>query len=238
MTDEQNTTQQPTPAPEGQAAPSAAPAQAPQGQQGPGGQGRGGRFGRGGRGGGGGGRGGFGGRGRRPQRPREKPEFESKTLDLARVSRVTKGGKRFSFRATVVAGDQKGRVGLGIGKGQDVQQSIKKAYNQARKKMVTVVIVGGTIPYEVRAKFSSAEVVLKPSKGGIKAGGAVRTVAQLAGISALTGKLLSRTNNKLNIARATLAALAKLRPVEGYQPPKTKEATKEKDGAAQESPKA
>jgi small subunit ribosomal protein S5 len=157
-------------------------------------------------------------------------------LDLARVSRVTKGGKRFSFRATVVAGDQKGRVGLGIGKGKDVQQSIKKAYNQARKSMMTVIIVGGTIPYEVRAKFSSAEVILKPSKGGIKAGGAVRTVAQLAGISALTGKLISRTNNKLNIARAAIAALAKLRPVPGYEPPKPKEVAKPENG--KEQPKA
>lgn len=231
MTEEQNTTEQtpvaaPAPASEVPVTPTEAPAapapSGPGGQQG--GPGRGGFGGRGGRGGGFGGRG--GGRGRRPQRPREKPEFESKTLDIARVSRVTKGGKRFSFRATVVAGDQRGRVGLGIGKGKDVVASIKKAYNQARKKMVTVVIVGGTIPYQVNAKFSSAEVVLKPSKGGIKAGGAVRTVAQLAGISALTGKLISRTSNKLNIARATMAALEKLRAVKGYEVPKAKETPK------------
>jgi small subunit ribosomal protein S5 len=225
MTDEQQTTQQKHDTPSGAPPAPVQPASSAEPKADQGNRGRGGRFGRPGPGG----RGGrFGGRGRRPQRPREKPEFESKTLDLARVSRVTKGGKRFSFRATVVAGDQKGRVGLGIGKGQDVQQSIKKAYNQARKKMMNVIIVGGTIPYQVSAKFSSAEVILKPSKGGIKAGGAVRTVAQLAGISALTGKLVSRTNNKLNIARATIAALAKLRPVPGYEPPKPKEA---KEGA-------
>jgi small subunit ribosomal protein S5 len=115
----------------------------------------------------------------------------------------------------VVVGDQKGRVGVGIGKGKDVQQSIKKAYNQGKKELIKVVTVGGTIPYEVQAKYSSASVILKPSKGGIKAGGAVRVVAQLAGIQALTGKLISRTNNKINIARATIAALAKLRPAKG-----------------------
>jgi small subunit ribosomal protein S5 len=148
---------------------------------------------------------------------------------LARVSRVTKGGKRFSFRATVAIGDQKSRVGVGIGKGQDVQKSIQKAYAQARKSMLTVTTVAGTIPYQVEAKYSSARVLLKPSKGGIKAGGAVRVIAQLAGITSLTGKNLGRTNNKLNIARAALVALAKLRPVGA--PPKAP-----KDGAgAQET---
>ncbi|HXV26712.1 MAG TPA: 30S ribosomal protein S5 [Candidatus Paceibacterota bacterium] len=176
-----------------------------------GGRGGGGRFGR---GPGGPGRGRRGGP-RQGRRGMEKPEFESKTLDLARVSRVTKGGKRFTFRATVVAGDQKGRVGVGIGKGKDVQQSIQKAYNKAKKNFMKVVIVDGTIPYQVQAKYSSASVILKPSKGGIKAGGAVRVVAQIAGIQALTGKLLGRTNNKINIARATLEALKQLRPRNG-----------------------
>jgi small subunit ribosomal protein S5 len=132
-------------------------------------------------------------------------------LDIARVARVTKGGKRFSFRATVVAGNGKGRVGVGIAKGRDVAQSIQKAYNQARKRLVDVLIVKGTIPYQVEAKYSSAVVMIKPSKAGIKAGGAVRVVAQLAGIHALTGKLIERTNNKINIARATIEALKKLR---------------------------
>lgn len=223
MTDEQKKTEETKPetAPAEQSAPAAA-AQKPasagtaSGNSAPGG--RGGRGGFGGRGrgpGGQGGRGGRGGRrGPRQGRGREKPEFESKTLDLARVARVTKGGKRFSFRATVVAGDQKSRVGVGIGKGQDVQRSIAKAYAKAKKDMMNVIIVNGTIPYQVEAKFSSAKVLLKPSKGGIKAGGAVRVVAQLAGIHSLTGKNLGRTNNKLNIARATMAALKKLRHTE------------------------
>lgn len=214
---EENTQNNPAPATEPVSAPvsapvpapAPAPAMAPQ-QRGGGG----GRFGGGGgfRRGPGGGRGGPGRRGPRQGQNREKPEFESRTLDLARVARVTKGGKRFSFRATVVIGDMKGRVGVGIGKGKDVQGSIQKAYAQAKKRLMTVAIVGGTIPYQVTAKYSSAVVILKPSKGGIKAGGAVRAVAQMAGIQALTGKIIERTNNKINIARATLEALKQLRP--------------------------
>lgn len=172
---------------------------------------RGGRFGQRGARGGFGGRGGRPGRGRRNQGPMEKPEFDQKTLDIARVARVTKGGKRFSFRATVVAGNAKGRVGVGTAKGRDVQQSIQKAYYQAKKNLITIVTKDGTIPYQVEGKYSSARVLLKPSKSGIKAGGAVRVVAQLAGIGALTGKLTGRTNNKINISRATILALQKLR---------------------------
>jgi len=157
-------------------------------------------------------RGGRPGRGpRRDRGPQEKPEFDQKTLDIARVARVTKGGKRFSFRATVVAGNGKGRVGVGVAKGRDVQQSIQKAYAQAKKRLVNIVLKGGTIPYQVEGKYSSAEVILKPSRSGIKAGGAVRVVAQLGGIAALTGKLTRRTNNKINIARATILALQKIR---------------------------
>lgn len=152
-----------------------------------------------------------GGRGPRRDRPQEKPEYDQRTLDIARVARVTKGGKRFSFRATVVAGNGKGRVGVGIAKGRDVQQSIQKAYHQAKKNLVTVVLKDGTIPYQVEGKYSSAVVILKPSKSGIKAGGAVRVVAQMAGIAGLTGKLTRRTNNKINIARATLIALGTIR---------------------------
>jgi small subunit ribosomal protein S5 len=165
------------------------------------------RGGRGGRGGQGGGRGGR----NRPQRKFEKPEFDSQAIDIARVARVTKGGKRFSFRTTMIIGDGKGKVGMGIAKGRDVQQSIQKATNQARKNMVTVLIKDGTIPYQVEAKYSSASVILKPSKGGVKAGGPVRVVARMSGITSLTGKLLGRTNNKINIARATIEALKQLR---------------------------
>lgn len=140
-----------------------------------------------------------------------KSEYEQKVLDIARVTRVTKGGKRFSFRTTIAIGDGKGKIGLGMAKGKDVAQSIQKAFNKAKKNMITVPLVGGTIPYQVEAKFNSAEVILKPSKGGVKAGGPVRVVAKLAGITSLTGKVISRTNNKKNIAKATIEALQKLR---------------------------
>ncbi|MBX4190169.1 30S ribosomal protein S5 [Candidatus Parcubacteria bacterium] len=168
-----------------------------------------------------GGRGGFGGRGRgqgrggprrggqdRGERP--KAEFDQKVLDIARVSRVTKGGKRFSFRATIVIGDGKGRVGVGMAKGKDVAQSVQKAFNQARKNVMTIPLVKGTIRHQVEAKYNSAVVILKPAHGGVKAGGPVRVVAKLAGITGLTGKLIERTNNKINIAMATLEAFKKL----------------------------
>jgi small subunit ribosomal protein S5 len=163
----------------------------------------------------GGGRGGFGGRGGRRPGGRggfaNKSEYDQKVLDIARVSRVTKGGKRFSFRATIVIGDGKGKVGVGMAKGKDVAQSVQKAFNQAKKNLVTVLIKDGTIPYQVEAKYSSAVVLLKPARGGVKAGGPVRVVAKLSGITRLTGKLLRRTNNKVNIAMATIEALKKLR---------------------------
>ena len=158
-----------------------------------------------------GGRRGGGRRGGRSNREYQKPEYDQKVLDIARVARVTKGGKRFSFRATIAIGDGKGKVGVGIAKGKDVVSSIQKAYNQAKKNMITVHLVNGTISYQVEAKYSSAVVMLKPAKGGVKAGGPVRVVAKLSGMTSLTGKLIERTNNKLNIAMATLEALKKIR---------------------------
>ena len=163
-----------------------------------------------GRGRGMGGRGGRGGP-RRGGSERAKSEFDQKVLDIARVSRVTKGGKRFSFRTTIVIGDGKGRVGVGMAKGKDVAQSVQKAFNQAKKNIITVPLKDGTIPYQVEAKYNSAVVILKPARGGVKAGGPVRVVAKLSGITRLTGKLIERTNNKINIAMATITALQKLR---------------------------
>jgi len=210
MDDTHQTTTEQAPVPQTPVAqtPSAVPAEFQTQQPRPS-RGGGGRFG----GRGGGQRGGRpGGRGpRRDRGPQEKPEFDQRTIDLARVARVTKGGKRFSFRATVIAGNGKGRVGVGVAKGRDVQQSVQKAYHQAKKHLITVVIKDGTIPYQVEGKYSSATVLLKPSRSGIKAGGAVRVVAQLAGIGSMTGKLTRRTNNKINIARATMLALGSLR---------------------------
>mgnify|MGYP001609084084 CR=1 FL=1 len=145
--------------------------------------------------------------------PKEKSEFDSKVLDIARVTRVTKGGKRFSFRATVVIGDGKGRVGVGVAQGRDVAQSMQKATHQARKEMVTISIKNGTIYRDIQFKYNSAVVLLKPARpgNGIKAGGPVRAVVKLAGIENITAKLIKRTGNKINIARATIGALSKLK---------------------------
>ena len=165
------------------------------------------------------GRGGFGQQ-RRPGfgrsgvgRDRPKDEFETKLLDLARVTRVTGGGKRMSFRAVVVAGDKKGKVGIGIDKGKDVSQAIEKATRRAKKDLVTVIIVDGTIPHEVEAKSGPAVILLKPQKKGrgLVAGGAVRTICDLAGIKNISSKILSGSKNKLNNARATIEALKKLK---------------------------
>lgn len=147
---------------------------------------------------------------RKPKR--EKPEFEQKLLDLARVTRVVKGGRRFSFRATMVIGDRKGRVGVGVGKGTDVSIAITKAVNQAKKKMITVEIYNGTIFHDVKIKKGSAKVMLKPAKEGrgIVAGGAVRAVVDLAGIKDIVSKSQG-TANKLNVARATVEALGEIK---------------------------
>lgn len=163
-------------------------------------------------GGGAGGRGGAAGGARRGRPEREPREFEQKTLDLARVTRVTAGGKRMSFRAALVIGDKKGRVGLGVAKGKDVQLAMEKAYRQAKKNMVRVPLQNDTIPHAVLMKFSSAEVLIKPApKGtGLKAGGATRVILELAGVPNAVSKIL-RSSNKINIACATLDAIRELR---------------------------
>lgn len=140
----------------------------------------------------------------------EKREYDHKVLDIARVARVMAGGRRFSFRATVVIGDRKGKVGVGIGKSGDTASAIEKAMNAAKKKMINISLVEGTIPVDVEAKFGSAKVLLKPAKEGkgIVAGGAVRTVVDYAGVRNITAKMLG-SNNKLNNAQATIKALLK-----------------------------
>lgn len=143
----------------------------------------------------------------------KKEEFKYKVLDLRRVTRVVAGGKRFRFRATVVAGDEKGRVGVGLGKGADVAQSVDKAKRDAQKNIFVVPLKNGTIVHEVMAKFSAARVLLKPAVTGhgLKAGGAVRVVLSLAGVRDITAKCLGRTPNKLTNALATIEALKKLK---------------------------
>lgn len=142
-----------------------------------------------------------------------KSEYKEKVLDLRRVTRVVAGGKRFRFRVTVVIGDEKGRVGVGIAKGLDVAQAVEKAKVDAKKKIMNVPLEERTIPHEVKAKFSAARVIIKPARKGhgLKAGGAVRVVLLLAGVRDATAKCLGGTKNKLTNAMATIEALKKLK---------------------------
>ena len=143
---------------------------------------------------------------------REKPEFDQKLLNLARVTRVVKGGRRFRFRATLVIGNRKGKVGVGVAKGSDVSDAIKKAYNDAKKNMITVALAEGTVSHDVSAKLGSAKVLLKPASlgRGIIAGGAVRAVVDLLGVKDIVSKSLG-ASNPLNVARVTIKALQMLK---------------------------
>lgn len=147
------------------------------------------------------------------QGTRQKSEFDQKTLDLRRVTRVVAGGKRFSFRATVVVGNRNGKVGVGLAKGNDVAKAIDKAVRLAKRELVIVPVTNKTIPHEIEAKFGSARVRLKPAPigRGIIAGGPVRVVCELAGIENISAKILGGTKNKLTNALATLEALKSLR---------------------------
>lgn len=192
-------------------------AAAPQhGMRGPRGGQRGGDRGRG-RGGDRGGKGGDKGRGRGGRPEREPREFEQKILELARVTRVTKGGKRMRFRASLIIGDRRGRVGFGVAKGGDVAMAVEKAFRQAKKNLVMVPFVNETIPHETYCKFAAAKVLLKPApKGtGLKSGGPTRIVLELAGVPNAVSKLLG-SKNKINNAKATFLALRSLKkaPVE------------------------
>ncbi|MEK7579872.1 MAG: 30S ribosomal protein S5 [Patescibacteria group bacterium] len=144
---------------------------------------------------------------------REVQEYEQKVLDIARVTRVTKGGKRFTFRAAIIIGNKAGKVGFGIGKGADVAQSVEKAFKQAKKHLINVIFKDTSIPHRIEAKMNSAVVFLKPAPrgSGVRAGGPMRVIAKLAGIEDISGKIISKTNNKINIAKATIEALKKLR---------------------------
>jgi small subunit ribosomal protein S5 len=146
------------------------------------------------------------------ERRADKPvsEFKDQVLEVRRVSRVMAGGKRFTFRAAVVVGDYKGRVGLGIAKGLDFASSVQKAKRQAEKDLIKVPLVNGrTIPHDVEAKFDAAWVRIKPAREGhgLIAGGSCRSVLELAGVKDISAKILSRTKNKIANARATLKAL-------------------------------
>ena len=150
---------------------------------------------------------------RGPRINEKKSEFESKLLDLTRVARMTAGGRRFRFRALIIIGNEKGKVGFGVAKGKDVAQAVEKATTVANKNLITVPIVNETIPHQVEAKFGAAKVLLKPQRKGrgLVAGGTVRVICTLAGIKNISSKIIARTGNKINNTKATINALKKLK---------------------------
>lgn len=144
---------------------------------------------------------------------RQKPEFDQKIVSIRRVTRVMAGGRRFSFSVSMVIGDKKGKVGVGIGKAGDTQLAIEKAARNAKRNMITVPVNKDMhIPHDVQVKYASSEIMIMPAPGrGLVAGSSVRTVLELAGVKDVTAKILSRSKNKLNNARAAVEALKQLR---------------------------
>ncbi|OGY36009.1 MAG: 30S ribosomal protein S5 [Candidatus Andersenbacteria bacterium RIFCSPHIGHO2_12_FULL_45_11b] len=138
-------------------------------------------------------------------------QFGHEVLEISRVVRVVKGGRRFRFRATVVVGDRSGKIGLGISKSRDVQQAIQKAQARAMKRIVTIPLTEGTIDHEVVSKFKGAKVLLKPARPGtgVIAGGIIRTIADLVGIRDLVSKRYGSAN-RISNARATIKAFEQL----------------------------
>lgn len=145
---------------------------------------------------------------------REPKEFDEKVVQVNRVSKKTAGGNKIGFSVLIVIGDKKGRVGVGLGQGPEVQSSVRKAVAYAKKHLLTVPMRGTTIPHEVLVKFGAARIMLKPAPAGsgVIAGGAVRAVVEAAGIRDISSKVLG-TNNQANNVYATMEALRKLRPV-------------------------
>ena len=152
-------------------------------------------------------------RNRRPEIQPEEKQFDERTLHIDRVARVVKGGRRFRFRALVVVGDRKRKVGIGSAKGADVTAAVTKATEVAKKNFVEVSLYKGTLPHEVDSKVSGAHILLKPASAGtgLIAGGAVRTILEVAGVKNALSKSLG-SSNKTNTAYATIAALQSLVP--------------------------
>ncbi len=163
--------------------------------------------------------------------PKEAKEFEEQVVEVARVTRVVKGGRRMRFRATVVIGNKKGTMGYGIGKAAEVQQAISKAVAQARKRLIKVPIYKGTIPHQVQVKFKASKVFMKPaSEGtGIIAGGAVRQILEMAGVHNVLSKSLGSTN-RINAAKATYQALTLLRARTDMEMDRVEEEKREEQG--------
>lgn len=147
----------------------------------------------------------------------ENEGLQDQVINIARVAKVVKGGRRFSFSALVVVGDGKDKVGFGLGKAGEVPDAIRKASEAAKKDMIEVPHVGGTIPFEVLGEFGSSKVVMYPAKKGkgIIAGGAVRTIVELSGISDIVCKIHGSRNHH-NVVRATIDGLKQLESIQSY----------------------
>ncbi len=168
-----------------------------------------------------GGRGGDRNDKRNPRRPRRggrreeraRPEYDQKIVSIRRVTRVMAGGRRFSFSVSMVIGDKKGKVGVGVGKAGDTQLAIEKAMRAAKKNLIQVPMnKDHHIPHDVQVKYASSEVMIMPAPGrGLVAGSSVRTVLELAGVTDVTAKIFSRSKNKLNNAKAAVEALKQLK---------------------------
>lgn len=153
----------------------------------------------------------------RPDLPAEEKQFDERVVHIDRVARVVKGGRRFRFRALVVVGDHKGKIGIGIAKGADVTTAITKAVEVAKKNMLSINLYKGTLPHEAEAKTGGAHILIKPASAGtgLIAGGVVRTILEVSGVNNALSKSLG-SSNKINTAYATLEALKSMVPAKDW----------------------
>ncbi|MCA9347927.1 30S ribosomal protein S5 [Candidatus Saccharibacteria bacterium] len=166
------------------------------------------------------------GRRQQDQTPEEK-QFDERVININRVARVVKGGRRFRFQALVVVGDKKGKVGVGVSKGADVTAAVTKATDVAKKNLVKVELHKGTLPHDAEAKVGGAHILIKPASAGtgLIAGGVVRTVLEVAGVQNVLSKSLG-SSNKINTSYATIKALQQLTPRSSWITTKLAESAK------------